>query len=315
MRVALWKEDNPGASFTWRVDKGEAVGIPAGYGADKDLVIVTLHHNDGIRPDVEGWVDVEEEDRTPDGLNTLITKALGRALKKNGFPDDMTEMKALMFWRERKAEIRSIGAGQTLPALTEAAMKALDAAGTQEPDGRPDQDGSYKDPAEFKKALAEEMKAGGPPDTPPEAPSKAPSAPTRAEIIAAFSKLPEALKAGLRQVPEPKWVNAYSAMKDGVVVIPFKDELTITQYNQVVQIISAWGGPDIALMREEEEENPQRETKDLWDRIRKLPSNLQEFLWALGKENGILFSSDQEWVDAITYEIMEQLVHTTEEQF
>lgn len=52
-----------------------------------------------------------------DDWNLACTKTLGRALKRAGFPDNLADLKALMLWRRRNAEIALLSSGQPLPEL------------------------------------------------------------------------------------------------------------------------------------------------------------------------------------------------------
>lgn len=71
-------------------------------------------------------------ERTPDTWRTLCGKALGRALKRAGYPDSMDDLKPLLLWRQRLVELELIaGRGEAageLAAGNDAMHRALEAA-------------------------------------------------------------------------------------------------------------------------------------------------------------------------------------------
>lgn len=126
LRWSIYKETHPRADFSWKVCKGTEIGIPDSFGGDADIVIVTIDPRDGTDTH-EGWVDVPADgtrengvvfQRSPDALNMLITKALGRACKRAGLPDDSDDLRTALLFQQRQAEIRAIETGARLtPAL------------------------------------------------------------------------------------------------------------------------------------------------------------------------------------------------------
>lgn len=153
LRWALCLEDHPGADWKARLVQGSELDVPIGWGGDEDFCAVTITFADGTAP-VTGWKAVNEElvterwvgkdectcdprkgvrhretvvlDPGPELWNKLSTKTLGRALKRAGYPDDMPELKALLAWRKRLAEIANplaIGSGPDADHELEAAAK------------------------------------------------------------------------------------------------------------------------------------------------------------------------------------------------
>lgn len=141
LRLGLLLEDHPDATYTFDLVSGDAIGVPSSYGGGKQFCLCTIRFGAG-RAEVTAWKPVADKG-TPDEWNILCTKTLGRALKRAGYPDDLHDLKALVLWRQRDAEIAAIKAGtQTLAlptanaiaALPEAdpVQAALDAAGTSD---------------------------------------------------------------------------------------------------------------------------------------------------------------------------------------
>lgn len=139
LRWGLALEDHPGAWVDFKEVPGSELGVPARLGGDGLFCVATINFPEGSgRRPVIGYKPVESKirggdaslDHLSDKWNILCTKALGRALKRAGYPDDMTDLKALVVWRQRDAEIRAIGSGTTQVSLPAAQPeRALDAAG------------------------------------------------------------------------------------------------------------------------------------------------------------------------------------------
>lgn len=130
LRWALLLEDHPQAEEQFSVAKGTELGIPANYGGDKDHLVASI-----VYPDRAPHVGFKAiEDRGDDeGWSKLQSQALGRALKRAGYPDKLSDLKALLLWRQRLAEIAALANGQVVsePAAVE---EALDEAETETPD-------------------------------------------------------------------------------------------------------------------------------------------------------------------------------------
>lgn len=139
LRLGLLLEDHPEATYDFRLATGKELGVPTEYGGGSKKFCVCVIKFGAGRADVMAWKPVAGNG-TPDEWNILCTKTLGRALKRAGYPDDLHDLKALVLWRQREAEIAAIKAGSlplevpranAIAALPEAdpMQVALDAAG------------------------------------------------------------------------------------------------------------------------------------------------------------------------------------------
>lgn len=141
LRWGLALEDHPGAYVEFTEQPGADLGIPDRLGGGKTFCVATIHFGAGRKP-VVGWKAIPGSPKVPNGAddisdlwNILCTKTLGRALKRAGYPDDLTDLKALVVWRQRDAEISSIRGGTAQLALAPAnPERALDAAGKSDPE-------------------------------------------------------------------------------------------------------------------------------------------------------------------------------------
>jgi hypothetical protein len=110
LRLGLLLEDHPQATYEFHLRTGDEIGVPDEYGGgDRKFCVCTITFDEG-RASVEAWKPVAGNG-TPDEWNILCTKTLGRALKRAGYPDDLHDLKALVLWRQREAEIAAIKAG------------------------------------------------------------------------------------------------------------------------------------------------------------------------------------------------------------
>lgn len=110
LRLGLLLEDHPQATYEFHLRTGDEIGVPDEYGGgDRKFCVCTITFDEG-RASVEAWKPVSGNG-TPDEWNILCTKTLGRALKRAGYPDDLHDLKALVLWRQREAEIAAIKAG------------------------------------------------------------------------------------------------------------------------------------------------------------------------------------------------------------
>ena len=141
LRLGLLLGDHPDATYTFDLVSGDAIGVPESYGGGKQFCLCTIRFGAG-RAEVTAWKPVADKG-TPDEWNILCTKTLGRALKRAGYPDDLHDLKALVLWRQRDAEIAAIKAGTQTLALPTANViaavptvdpmqVALDAAGVSD---------------------------------------------------------------------------------------------------------------------------------------------------------------------------------------
>lgn len=117
LRWGLLLEDHPGAVCSFELTPGADLGIPPQFGGDQMYCVATITFPaETGKPPVSGWKAVQSEranssDHQSDVWLKLTTKALGRALKRAGYPGDTKELKALVLWRQRDAEITAITAG------------------------------------------------------------------------------------------------------------------------------------------------------------------------------------------------------------
>jgi len=131
LRHGLLQEDYPGVDVIFEMLPGSELNIPPQYGGDGNFCVATIvFPPDAGRPNVRAY-KIAPARGNADDWNVLCTKALGRALKRAGYPDDTKDLKALVLWRQREAEIRSIDSGHTKLALNAAPVEnAIEAAGT-----------------------------------------------------------------------------------------------------------------------------------------------------------------------------------------
>lgn len=130
LRLGLLLEDHPDATYTFDLVSGSEIGVPDSYGGgSKKFCLCTIRFGAG-RADVSAWKPVPDKGQ-PDDWNVLCTKTLGRALKRAGYPDDLKDLKALVLWRQRDAEISAIKAGALQPEVR--AVAAIEASPDADP--------------------------------------------------------------------------------------------------------------------------------------------------------------------------------------
>lgn len=138
LRLGLLLHDHPNATYEFELVKGTDVGTPAEFGGNQNFCKATIHFGDG-RADASATKPVPAKG-TADEWNVLCTKTLGRALKKAGYPDNTKDLKALVLWRQRDAEIAAITTGtqQVAIAATSGPPQQALGAGAPEPERQPD---------------------------------------------------------------------------------------------------------------------------------------------------------------------------------
>ncbi len=127
LRWGLLVDDHPGAHHTFELVAGADLGIPPDFGGAGQFCVATIiFPADSGREPVRGWKPAPARG-SADDWNVLCTKTLGRALKKAGYPDHLPDLRALVHWRQRNAEVAVIAAGMT-PLAIEAGQddEALD---------------------------------------------------------------------------------------------------------------------------------------------------------------------------------------------
>lgn len=148
LRWGLLLEDHPEAYVEFDIVPGHTLGIPASQGADEEFVTATIMFPEHTkRLPVTGYKPMLSKigkeatggsaglDHPSDRITVLRTKALGRALKRAGYPDDIVDLRALVVWRTRDAEIGAIKAGTANLSLGQSSPEAaIEAAGRRSPE-------------------------------------------------------------------------------------------------------------------------------------------------------------------------------------
>lgn len=161
LRWGLFLKDHPGAPAPkFRVgtnaEAEQAMGVPADFQRDECgegvtvWCVAVICYPDGTEA-AEGWKEIPTKESTKNGSKDFVrnaenwtklcTMALGRALKRAGYPDSVADLRAFLLYEQRNVEIGMIRAGQMPVAAIEA--RSVDAtaraAGVAEPDqDRPD---------------------------------------------------------------------------------------------------------------------------------------------------------------------------------
>lgn len=102
LRWAMFKSDWPDATVEFTEGNTSDAGIPASFSKkDEKVVIATVTRFSGDdRPIIGYKTQSDARSRDTDAWNVLCSKAMGRALKKAGYPDTMTDLKVFMRYRE-----------------------------------------------------------------------------------------------------------------------------------------------------------------------------------------------------------------------
>jgi hypothetical protein len=142
LRWGLLLEDHPMATHDYELRAGTEIGIPDQYGGKGMFCVCTLNI-----PGQEPIVAYKEAPRgkDPDDWVVACTKTLGRALKKAGYPDDLKDLKALVLWRQRNAEVAAIGSGVALEAGGQKPLEIEAGGRDADDDGKPDVDHDVTD--------------------------------------------------------------------------------------------------------------------------------------------------------------------------
>jgi hypothetical protein len=145
LRWGLLLNDHPGAKSEFKIVSVEQLPIPERFREDKEYLVCSIVFPDGNATAI-GWKPLKAAKKPGDeGYAALRTMALGRALKDAGYPDKMPDLKALVLWRQRQAEISAIQSGVPRPALPVAAEsieRALEEAADPVADATSPDDGS-----------------------------------------------------------------------------------------------------------------------------------------------------------------------------
>lgn len=133
LRWSMFKADWPDATVEFTEGTAADAGVPASFSKkDEKVCIATVTRFKGDTPFI-GYKSVSDaKGRDTDAWNVLCSKAMGRALKKAGSPDNMNDLKVLMRFREaigtaKKVETKAItSAANTVqvPAMTQHSVVA-----------------------------------------------------------------------------------------------------------------------------------------------------------------------------------------------
>lgn len=123
LRWSMFKADWPDATVEYREGTAADAGIPSSFSKKEEKVcIATVTRFPGDTPFI-GYKSVSDaKGRDTDAWNVLCSKALGRALKKAGSPDNMNDLKVLMRFRE------AVGTAKRVEPQTKAAVPAEEKA-------------------------------------------------------------------------------------------------------------------------------------------------------------------------------------------
>lgn len=120
LRLGLLLEDHPNAVVTHELVAGadlpDGHRVPAQFGGEGFFCVAKIDFGDG-RPPIYG-VKAAPANGNADQWTVLCTKTTGRALKRAGYPDDTIDLKALVAWRARNADIEAVTSGVQTQALT-----------------------------------------------------------------------------------------------------------------------------------------------------------------------------------------------------
>lgn len=147
LRWSFAREDRPDRTLDYTVIPVAESGVHPAFVGDTEWFIRATIHTPG-EPDAEGlkavpkfesrWVNrVKQQvpaEMDHEALVVLQTKALGRACKALGYPDDLADFRAMVLWRQRNREVALLGTmplaalpaavGQTEAKLDEAMGRA-----------------------------------------------------------------------------------------------------------------------------------------------------------------------------------------------
>lgn len=144
LRWGIFVEDHPGAVCVFEERLGLDAGVPENWGGDKAGVTCMIVVDGEVV--AAGWKELEGK-KDPENWEKCCTKAQGRALKRAGYPSDTRDLKALVLWRQRKAELAQLQAGYA-PKELASVDAALDAAANGDEDDDEVVDGEVIDTQE-----------------------------------------------------------------------------------------------------------------------------------------------------------------------
>lgn len=101
LRWSMFKADWPDATVEFSEGTAADAGIPSSFSKkDEKVCIATVVRFKGDTPFIGYKSFADAKGRDTDAWNVLCSKAMGRALKKAGSPDNMNDLKVLMRFRE-----------------------------------------------------------------------------------------------------------------------------------------------------------------------------------------------------------------------
>lgn len=101
LRWSMFKADWPDATVEFTEGTAADAGVPASFSKkDEKVCIATVTRFKGDTPFIGYKAVSDAKGRDTDAWNVLCSKAMGRALKKAGSPDNMNDLKVLMRFRE-----------------------------------------------------------------------------------------------------------------------------------------------------------------------------------------------------------------------
>lgn len=102
LRWAMFKADWPDATVEFSEGTAGEAGIPSSFHKkDEKVCIATITRHSGDDRSMVGYKTLSDaKGRDTDSWNVLCSKAMGRALKKAGYPDNMNDLKVWMRFRE-----------------------------------------------------------------------------------------------------------------------------------------------------------------------------------------------------------------------
>jgi len=116
LRWGIFKEDHPDASVEFHAAPGIELGIPKDFGGSEQYCVATIFKHPGDTSPIVGYKPVSDakggrSEHVSDGWNILCTKALGRALKRGGYPDTTDDLRVFVQYKKRMAEHSAIRHG------------------------------------------------------------------------------------------------------------------------------------------------------------------------------------------------------------
>lgn len=126
LRWSMFKADWPDATVEFTEGTAADAGVPASFSKkDEKVCIATVTRFKGDTPFI-GYKSVSDaKGRDTDAWNVLCSKAMGRALKKAGSPDNMNDLKVLMRFREAIGTAKKVET-KTAPAPVVAETKSAE---------------------------------------------------------------------------------------------------------------------------------------------------------------------------------------------